>query len=124
MLLTPRRRELHQRVGDCIERLFADRLEDFYGVLAYHYARAEAWPKAQEYLFKAGDHAGRVAAARRHWPHYQNAIAAYERVFGDRVGPSTGATVERKIGEALFRQGDHEQALSYVIAAKRGSIAR
>lgn len=118
MLLTPRRRELHQRVGDCIERLFADRLEDFYGVLAYHYARAEAWPKAQEYLFKAGDHAGRVAADAEALAHYQNAIAAYERVFGDRWDHLQRATVERKIGEALFRQGDHEQALSFVIAAK------
>jgi len=28
--------------------LFAERLEEFYGLLAYHYARAEVWEKAAE----------------------------------------------------------------------------
>ena len=34
--------------------LFADRLEEVYGLLAHHYARAEAWEKAQDYLLKVG----------------------------------------------------------------------
>src|SRR5262249_7376976 len=38
-ILLQRRRELHARVGQTIESLFADRLEEFYGLLAYHYAR-------------------------------------------------------------------------------------
>jgi len=40
-----------------MESLFADRLDDFFGLLAYHYTKAEDWEKAQEYLFKAGDQA-------------------------------------------------------------------
>jgi tetratricopeptide (TPR) repeat protein len=117
-ILSRRRRELHRRVGDCIERLFSDRLEDFYSVLAYHYARAEDWPKAQEYLFKAGDHAGRVAADAEALSLYQSAIEAYERAFGDNWDPVLRSTLERKMGEALFRLGHHEQALACVIAAK------
>ena len=57
-----KRRELHARVAQAIESLFAERLEEFYGLLAYHYARAEAWDKAQEYLLKAADQAGQMAA--------------------------------------------------------------
>ena len=117
-LLTSRRRALHRRVGDCIERLFADRLEDFLGVLAYHFAQAEAWEKAQEYLLKAGDQAARVAADAEALDHYQNAIDAYEKAFGDRWDALERATLERKIGEALFRLGHHERALARVIAAK------
>ena len=49
-ILLEKRRELHARVGQVIETVFADRLEEFYGLLAYHYARAEAWEKAQDYL--------------------------------------------------------------------------
>ena len=33
---------LHRRVGEAIESLFSDRLDEFYGLLAYHYARVEA----------------------------------------------------------------------------------
>ena len=61
-ILRQRRLELHRRVGECIERLFADRLDEFYGLLAHHYGQAEDWPKAHEYLLKAADEAGRIAA--------------------------------------------------------------
>jgi class 3 adenylate cyclase/tetratricopeptide (TPR) repeat protein len=116
-IVLERRRELHRRVGECIESLFAERLEDFSGVLAYHYARAEDWPKAQDYLFKAGDHAGRVAADAEALAHYQEAIRAYEHVFGDRWDPFQRAVLERKIGEALFRRGEHDQALGWLSRA-------
>ena len=55
----PERREDHRKVGEAVESLFADQLEDFYGLLAYHYSKAEEWEKAQAYLLKAGDQAGR-----------------------------------------------------------------
>jgi tetratricopeptide (TPR) repeat protein len=113
-ILLERRRQLHRQVAECIEALFAHRLEEFYGLLAYHYARAEAWEKAQAYLFKVGDQAGRLAADAEALAHYQQAMAAYERAFGERWDPLQRASLERKIGEALFRRGDHDQALNYL----------
>lgn len=113
-ILLQRRRALHRRVGDCVEALFADRLEDFYGLLAYHYSRAEEWQKAQEYLFKAGDQASRVAADAEALANYRQALAAYGRAFGDRWDPVQRAVLERNIGEALFRRGEHEQAREYL----------
>ena len=110
-ILLQRRRELHRRVGQCVETLFAGRLDEFFGLLAYHYARAEDWPKAQEYLLKAGDQAGSVAADAEALAHYRDAIAAYARTFGDRWDPLQQATLERKMGEALYRRGDYEQAM-------------
>jgi tetratricopeptide (TPR) repeat protein len=112
-ILLGKRRELHARVGQAIETLFADRLEEFYGLLAYHYARAEVWEKAQEYLFKAGDQAGQVAADAEALTQYEQALAAYERAFGDRWDPVQRAALERKMGEALFRRGEHAQAREY-----------
>jgi class 3 adenylate cyclase/tetratricopeptide (TPR) repeat protein len=113
-ILLQRRRELHACVGQAIEVLFAGRLEEFYGLLAYHYARAEAWEKAQEYLLKAGDQAGRVAADAEALAHYEQALVAYGCAFGDRWDPVQRAALERKIGEALFRRGEHQQALEYL----------
>ena len=113
-VLLQRRRELHARVGACIEVLFPDRLEGFYGLLAYHYARAEDWEKAQEYLFKAGDRAGQIAADAEALAHYEQALTAYGRAFGDRWEPVQRASLERKMGEALFRRGEYVQALEYL----------
>ena len=45
-------------------------------------------------------------------------MVAYERAFGDKWDPVQRSTLERKMDEALFRQGQHEQALAYVIGAK------
>jgi class 3 adenylate cyclase/tetratricopeptide (TPR) repeat protein len=49
-LLTSHRRALHAAAGRALEALYADRLEDVYDRLAYHYARTDDAPKAVEYL--------------------------------------------------------------------------
>ena len=113
-ILLQRRRELHQVVGQTIESLFADRLEEFYGLLAYHYARAEDWDKAQAYLFRAGDQAEGFAADAEALTHYEQAIVAYERAFGDRWEPSQRAMIERKIGEAYYGLGRMTEGLDHL----------
>ena len=112
-ILLARRRELHVRVAQAIEALFAGRLEAFYGLLAYHYAQAEAWDKAQAYLLKAADQAGQMAADAEALNLYEQAIAAYGRAFGDQWDPAQRASLERKMGEAFRRRGDYQQAVEH-----------
>ena len=109
-ILLGRRKELHARVARAIETVFPDRVEEFYVLLAYHYSRAEEWARAQEYLFKAGDQAGSIAADAEALAHYEEAVEAYGLAFGDKWDPLERARVERKIGEAYFRRGEHEQS--------------
>lgn len=113
-ILIQLRRVLHAQVAECMENLFSDHLEMYYGWLAYHYSRAENWQKAQEYLFKAGDKAGLVAADAEALGHYQQAIKAYTLAFGEKWDPLERARLERKIGEAVFRRGDREQGADYL----------
>ena len=40
-LLLKRRKDIHERIAHAIEELYPDRLEEFYEMLAYHYARGE-----------------------------------------------------------------------------------
>ncbi|MDT8272044.1 MAG: adenylate/guanylate cyclase domain-containing protein [Desulfomonilia bacterium] len=58
-LLIKKRRETHERVGRAVEQLYADRLEEFYEVLAYHYSLSNSSPKAFQYLKLSGDKASR-----------------------------------------------------------------
>ncbi len=113
-ILLQKRRELHARVGAAIENLMADRLDEFYGLLAYHYAAAEQWEQAQEYLFKAGDQALRMAADAEALANYRQAMEAYTRVRGDDWEPIERARLERKIGEAFYRLGEFSQARTYL----------
>jgi tetratricopeptide (TPR) repeat protein len=66
-LLKSRRRALHERVAEALETLFADRLEDVYGRLTYHYPRAGDADKTVHYL---------VLFAERAAQHYAHAEAA------------------------------------------------
>jgi len=107
-ILKRQRREIHLRVAEAIERTSTDRLEDVVSALAYHYARAEEWEKAVAYLERAGDAAGRVAADAEAIDRYRDALAAYAST--GRATPLQLATLERKLGEALFRRGDQDGA--------------
>ena len=113
-ILLETRQHLHRSVAEAIEALFRERLEEFYGLLAYHYARAEAWKQALDYLLTAGDRAGQIAADGEALDHYRQALAAYEQAFGDRWDPLQRATLERKMGQALFRRGEHAQSQDHV----------
>ena len=119
MIVRSQRRELHRRVAAAIEGLFAERREEFAAVLAHHYAQAEDWPRAQEYLLKAGDQAGRMAADAEALALYEQAMAVCERVLGDRWQPLERAALERKIGQALFRRGAHDRAGGFLERALR-----
>ncbi len=118
-ILLQKRRELHTRVAQVIENLFPERLEEFYSVLAHHYVMGEVWDKAQDYLFKAGDEAGRIAGDAEALEHYEQALKAYTRVFGDQWDTLQRASLERKMGEAFYRQGKHGQATQYLQKALR-----
>jgi class 3 adenylate cyclase/tetratricopeptide (TPR) repeat protein len=116
-ILLKRRKELHRRVAAAIETLFPEQAGESSSLLAYHYSKAEEWEKAQEYLFKAADQAGSIAADAEALAHYQDAIDAYTRAFGDTWDPLERAGLERKMGEALFRRGEQELATEYFCRA-------
>jgi predicted ATPase len=61
-LLVERRRVLHERVGNAIEELFSNRLDEHSGELAYHYSRSSNAEKALTYLRSAGELAVRRSA--------------------------------------------------------------
>jgi class 3 adenylate cyclase/tetratricopeptide (TPR) repeat protein len=113
-LLLQERREVHAQVGAAIERLYADRLDEFYSMLAYHYSAAMQWDHAQEYLFKAADQAGRLAADAEALALYRQAMEAYARVRGEDWQPLERAQLDRKIGEAFYRLGNFSQARIYL----------
>jgi class 3 adenylate cyclase/tetratricopeptide (TPR) repeat protein len=113
-ILLQKRRLLHAQVGLAIEKLYGDRLDEFSSLLANHFAKAEYWDKAQEYLLKAGDQAGRLAADTEALAHYRQALDAYDRASGERLGALQRVSLERKMGEAMFRRGEHEHALQFL----------
>jgi class 3 adenylate cyclase len=105
-LLQKIRRQLHVDVARAIETLYASRLPEFYGMLAYHYSRAEDLAKAEEYLFKAGDEAARAAAPSEALNYFREASRVYLMIHGAGGEPAKKALLERNIALALFQTGN------------------
>jgi class 3 adenylate cyclase/tetratricopeptide (TPR) repeat protein len=79
-LLLKRRKEIHKRIGRAIEELYAERLEEFYEMLAYHYARGEGLEKAGRYLKLSGSKAARKHSPWEAYSFYKEALAVLNRL--------------------------------------------
>jgi class 3 adenylate cyclase/tetratricopeptide (TPR) repeat protein len=112
-LLQKTRRALHVRVAETIESVFADRLADFYGMLAYHYGRAEVIEKAEEYLFKAGDEAARAAASSEALTFFREASRLYGVLHGDGGDPRKKAVLEKNVALALLNTGNLTESIEH-----------
>jgi len=53
-LLKKERQNIHEKIGQVMEELFKDRLDEFYETLAYHYKQGLSVIKAVHYLMKSG----------------------------------------------------------------------
>ena len=113
-ILADRRRAIHRSVAQAIESLFAERSSnEFASLLAYHYACAEDWPKAQTFLLAAGDQAGRTAADAEALEHYRQAEATFMKVAACELTPLQRATMDRKLGQAFYGVGNYDEALAH-----------
>ena len=112
-ILPLKRKELHLNVARSIEKIFGERLHEFYGMLAYHYSRAEDLEKAEECLIKAGEEALKSSASNEALYYYHEALSIYRKLQGDRVDPKKVAMLEKNIGTALFNRGHYGEAVEH-----------
>ncbi len=112
-----RRRELHGRVADVIERNEGDRPEEAAELLSLHYFNAGRWPEAWKYSRLAGDLAREV---------YANVDAGrfYERALQTSAHIKTREDVEvagtwRSLGEVRDAAGDYRGAIEAFKLATR-----
>jgi tetratricopeptide (TPR) repeat protein len=95
-LLLTRRKEIHKRIGQAIEQIYPERLEEFYEMLAYHCYEGEVWLKALEYLEKAGDKFAAAYANQEALDYYAKALEVCGKI---------GALALEKSSEVAKRRG-------------------
>ncbi len=103
-LLVADRKRLHRAVGEAIEQLYPNRLEDYAAMLARHYDEAGEAAHALDYYILAGEAAlhnyANVEAGTYHQRALELATDEHER-----------AELLTGMGEALYRQGHYELAI-------------
>jgi serine/threonine protein kinase/tetratricopeptide (TPR) repeat protein len=112
-ILVKKKKQLHSEVARAIESVFRTRLPEFYGMLAFHYSRAEEMEKAEEYLFKAGEEALRAAASNEALNYFQDTLELYVKKFGDAADPDKVARLQKNIGLALYYKGHFAEAVEH-----------
>jgi len=121
-LLVQRRRELHGLIGRAIEELYSDRLSEHFEMLAHHFARAEDWPRALDYLLKAAEKATQAFGLRQALDLYGEALAVADRQ-PQSVPAVTIMAIQGTRADLLFGIGDfvrsREAAEALVDLARR-----
>jgi len=116
-ILKKTRRELHAECARSIERRFEDHLHDAYGMLAYHYLRADALEKAEEYTLAAGELAARTAASHEALGYFREAYRLYRVIHFDKDDKPKRALLEKNIAQALFNTGNLGESIEHFDAA-------
>jgi len=124
-LLQDRRRALHARIVEGIERVYADRLAEHVDRLTHHAFRGELWHKATYYLSQTGSLAsqpsigalilGPESPAHLWWcGEHDRAItlAREEQVISASFGNFAGAIASNlRLGQAYHSLGEYSKAI-------------
>ncbi|MGD2038297.1 MAG: hypothetical protein PVH28_10465, partial [Desulfobacterales bacterium] len=97
-LLLKRRKEIHGKIGEVIEVLYPDRIEEYYELLAYHNGRSANADKALQYLDLANQKAAKLNAMEEAKAYFDEAMALLDTL------PETEENRQRRIS-LLVNQG-------------------
>ena len=114
-LLQRRRKEIHEKIGGAIEELYADRLEEYYELLAYHYVRSDNNEKAVAYLDLANQRAAKLNAMEDAKAYFDEAMKLLDKqpdTEANREGRITILANQWLVFSLLFQLPDYYDLLT------------
>lgn len=105
-----RRAALHAGVGETLEHLYHDELDEVVGQLACHYDRSDAADKAIEYLLRAGDKAARAYLTDEAVAHYQRALQRIDEMEPDEAAAAWRFHALSELGKTYMRSSQYDDA--------------
>ncbi len=104
-----RRRLWHAQVGNALEELYAGRLEQLNGRLAYHFERGENWEKALSYAIRSATQAKEDYANQEAVRLYEKARDILPRLA--RESEEDRIAIAEGLGDVYQITGDYEKVL-------------
>ncbi|HXG05095.1 MAG TPA: adenylate/guanylate cyclase domain-containing protein [Candidatus Binatia bacterium] len=117
-LLQDRRRALHARIVEAIERLYRGRLAEHVERLAHHAFRGEVWPKAATYCRQAGLKAQGRSAHREAVSWFEQALTAVHRLPDSREAWEQIVDLRLNLRASLYPLGEFQAILEHLQAAE------
>jgi class 3 adenylate cyclase/tetratricopeptide (TPR) repeat protein len=117
-LLQERRRSLHARIVEAIERLAPERLDEQVERLADHALRGEVWQKALAYCRQAGAKAAAHSAHREAVGCFEQALVAVQHLPENQVTCEQAIDLHFSLRNALLPLGEHGRTFDHLCAAE------
>jgi class 3 adenylate cyclase/tetratricopeptide (TPR) repeat protein len=108
-LLHKRRREIHEKIAKAIEQIYAERLEEFYEILAYHSLQGEDLQRAYRYSREAGLKALPRSAYEEAQRYFEAALSALKKLPHERARIEREIDLRFNMRSPLFLLGRHEE---------------
>jgi tetratricopeptide (TPR) repeat protein len=117
-LLQERRRALHARIVEALERLYAERLTDHAERLAHHAFRGAMWEKALVYYRQAGARAMSHSANREATACFEQALEALQHFPESQVMMAQAIDLRFDLRNTLWPFSEHERILNHLRQAE------
>ena len=117
-LLQERRRALHARAVEAIERLYPERLAEHVERLAHHALRGETWEKAVRYLRQAGGKAMARSAYREAAAGFEQALDALRHLPESRERTEQAIDLHLDASGALLAVGEPAKSIEHAREAE------
>jgi tetratricopeptide (TPR) repeat protein len=118
-LLRQQRRDLHARIVEVIERLYADRLADHVERLAHHALSGELWAKATAYLRERSIRAATRSAYAEALTSFEGALRALDHLPRNRETLIQAIDLRLDSRDILAPLGRYGQILDYMREGER-----
>ena len=117
-LLQQRRRELHARIVEVIERLYADRLSQHVEALAYHALKGEVWDRAVTYLREVCMRAAMRSAYAESLTSFEEALRALGHLSDSPDAKTLAIDLRLDSRVVLAPLGQYDRILGYMREAE------
>ncbi|PQP35458.1 hypothetical protein C6A37_02405 [Desulfobacteraceae bacterium SEEP-SAG9] len=110
-VLTRKKKQLHEEIGNAIERLYKDSLDSHYGILAEHFITSENYEKGDEYCRLEAKKTGKAASLPEAIIYGKKRIVCLEKL-------SQTTDIKKKIIDARVILGLYYNQLNHDVEAK------
>jgi len=110
-ILIKRKKRLHEKIGEAIEELYGDDIDEHLEILAEHFREGEEYKKGAQYSWLAGKKAQKAAAFRDSIPYAEKRISCLEKL-------PVSADVQKQIIDTRSTLGLYFTQISDFVRAK------
>ena len=117
-LLLQRRQQLHAAIGQAIEELYADHVDDHAAILAHHYRLSERHGKVLRYALIVGDKAARLYGRAEAKEYYEQALTAAQTLPESPEARRAEIDVTLKLAAVSVTRSDTDRDLAALERAR------